>query len=362
MTIQVSLQSLLNDLDVYDPGISFGSDIDATHAEMFDSTTSSACKKQAFLNWVARYQPCLFGRMGAKGVRGIGIDMCWLDEQDINLGDIHITDKIQYTRRAWKDRAAEGLAHGFLIMFSHSRLAFARPGRALVTVCQRVSDLYLVEHAPIECDVIYTEAIPLRGPEGHLSLFKAGINIFYPAAHRTLNHDRRIPGGVMISVNSPGHYANSLVFRGLSPSLDLAVEQVMNLTLRSIGHGGIGHPNTKSTSWHNRETDSAILSARCPMKSLSAYIPGDHSRRTYSALYHTDVLVPTDVTLDSTLDPDTSSAEVWSHLILDYVTAARFPEHHVNYGLFHGHPISEEARYHNPWPLRRAYNAPLANY
>ncbi len=29
---------------------------------------------------------------------------------------------------------------------------------------------------------------------------------FYSSAHRTRNHDRRIPGGILISVNAPGHF------------------------------------------------------------------------------------------------------------------------------------------------------------
>jgi len=186
--------------------------------------------------------------------------------------------------------------------------------------------------------------------------------LFYPAAHRTLNHDRRIPGGVLISINSPGHYANSLVLRGLSPSLEVAVEEVMHLTLRSIGHGGIGHPTMASCSWHNQETDPAILGARCPMRRLPAYVPANHSRHTYTALYHTDVLVPTDTTVKGTLDPDPRAAAVWPHLIIDYISPNRVARDHINYGLFHGQPIPEEARYHNPWPPRRAYNAPLGDY
>ena len=71
-------------------------------------------------------------------------------------------------------------------------------------------------------------------------LFKGGINLFYPSAHRTLNHDRRIPGGVMISTNSPGHYATSLVTRGVFDSFEEAVDEVRDIARRSIGNGGYG--------------------------------------------------------------------------------------------------------------------------
>jgi hypothetical protein len=75
-----------------------------------------------------------------------------------------------------------------------------------------------VENAPLQPDTIYTEAIPLRR-DGGFGVFKGGINVFYSGAHRTLNHDRRVPGGILISVNSPGHLANSLVSRGMVSSI-----------------------------------------------------------------------------------------------------------------------------------------------
>lgn len=361
LAVDVPLYRLIDDLDVHEPDVSLGPDIDMAHQTILDPCSSKQVRSQAFFDWASRNQPCLFGRLGSKGLRGIGIDICWLDETDIRLGDAYIATKIQRARRQWKDSTTQGLSHGFLIMFNDPRLAYARPGKKLLQVCERISDLYLVEHAPVERDVIYTEAMPLRRG-ADFSLFKAGINLFYPSAHRTLNHDRRIPGGVMISVNSPGHLANSLVVRGHVPSLGSAVEVVLDIALRSIGNGGIGHADATSASWHNIETDPVALEQRCPLKRLPSYVPANHSRRFYSALYHTDVLVPTDVTVNDTIDPDRSSAEVWPWLIIDYITEQEFPEDHVNYGLFHGRPIPEEARYHNPWPPRRAYNSPLANY
>ena len=358
----VSLHSLIEDIDVHDSSTSFGADIDESNNALLDSKMSREDKAAAFLKWSARYQPCLFGRLGSKGLKGVGVDICWLDEEDISRGDAHLTDKIQNARREWKDRAAQGLANGFLIMFNSARLAYAKPGKKLLQACRHISNLYLIEHAPVEPDVVYTEAIPLKGRNGY-GLFKAGINVFYPSAHRTRNHDRRIPGGIMISTNSPGQLANSLAQRGMAPSLESAVDMVLDLTLRSIGNGGIGHEAASSSSWHNIETDSAELAERCPhAKSLPEHVPVQGSRRFYSALYHTDVLVPNDVTADGTFDPDIGKAQAWPYLIMDYITVKKYPMDHVNYALFHGHPIADEARYHNPWPPRRASNHPLANY
>ncbi|WP_321911971.1 hypothetical protein [Burkholderia cepacia] len=356
-----SLRDLIAELDLYNAGTSFGADIDSAHREMFEEGVSEDDAAGVFVNWAAKYQPCLFGRLGAKESKGVSYDICWLTSRDIEQGDLHLINKIQHARRAWKDRAAQGLASGFLIMFQDRRLAFSKPGQQLLKVCQKIAELYIVEHAPLERDTIYTEAIPLRHGEKY-GLFKAGINVFYPGAHRTLNHDRRIPGGLLISVNSPGHLANSLHARGAFPSLKEAVQWIYEIAMHSVGNGGIGHEHTRSASWHNIEHDPAALGARCPLSHRPPHVPENYSGRVYSALYHTDVLLPTDVTVRDEIDPDVSKAEVWPWLVIDYISEAEVSQDHLNYALFHPHPIPEEARYHNPWPPRRAYNSPLFDY
>lgn len=354
-----SLIDLLQTADLHEPSRTFGADIDDANAQILDAEKSHEERCAALMAWASRFQPCLFGRLGSRGLQGIGIDICWIDDIEIARGDEYVRSKIQVARRRWKEHAAQGIAHGFLIMFNDRRLSLVRPGNSLLAICEKIANLYLVEHSPIERDVIYTQSIPLM--LGELKLFKAGINIFYPTAHRTRNHDRRIPGGILISVNSPGHWANSLVKRGLSPSLSEAVDSAMDTALRSIGNGGIGHDATPSCSWHNREVWPETLKKR-KLGRLPRYIPEDHSQRTYSALYHTDVLVPTEVTVDDEIDPDVSKREHWNHLILDYITEEEYPLNRVNYALFHGHPVPEEAMYHNPWPPRKAFNGPLDNY
>lgn len=357
----MSLHDMIAGLDLHDPGMSFGADIDSAHRAMFEEGVSQDDAAAIFLAWAAKYQPCLFGRLGAKESKGVAYDICWLTSRDIEQGDLHLINKIQFARRTWKDRAAQGLASGFLIMFQDARLAFAKPGHPLLAVCQKISELYLVEHSPLERDTIYTEAIPLRCGENY-GLFKAGINVFYPAAHRTLNHDRRIPGGLLISVNSPGHLANALYANGNFTSLKDAVQWIFEIAMHSVGNGGIGHEPTGSTSWHNIEHDPAALGARCPLSHRPPHIPENYSGRVYSALYHTDVLLPTDVTVRDEIDPDVTHAEVWPWLVIDYISEAEMPADHLNYALFHPHPIPEEARYHNPWPPRRARNSPLFDY
>ncbi|MGJ3264273.1 MAG: hypothetical protein ACFE0R_13655 [Salinarimonas sp.] len=351
-----SLDQLLANSDVFDDQVSFGDDIDRAHEVLLDETRSHQERCDRFLEWASRYQPCLFGRLGARKTMNISYDICWIDEQEVRNGDTYLIKKIRAARRAWKIRASEGLSSGFLIMFNGPRFAHLKPGQDLLDVCMQISNLYLVENAPVEADVIYTEAVPLRLQS--LQLFRGGINLFYPSAHRTRNHDRRVPGGVLVSVNSPGHWANTLVKHNLVEGLGEAVDRAMDLALRSIGNGGIGHPGFPSATWHNRETDPAALAARRCVGRLPHTVPADHSQATYSGLYHTDVLVPTEVTVDGTIDPDFGACEHWRHLVLGYISEATVAEGHLNYALIHGHPIAEEEIFHNPWAPRRAVNAP----
>ncbi|WP_027345439.1 hypothetical protein [Hamadaea tsunoensis] len=364
-----SLDSLIDDLPQLPADTDFGPDIDRANLILL-SDADRAEKRAAFWKWCARFTPCLFGRLSShadKGIapsKGLTAYLLWLDDADLALGATHVSAEIQRGRREFKDLAERGEASGFLIMINSARLAYAAPGQELIDVCVELSNLYLTEHAPIQQDVIYTEAVPLRTAEGQLTLFKAGCNIFYGGAHRTRNHDRRVPGGLLFSMNSPGHYAQSMHLRGLMPKLEDAIEFVRDTAYRSIGNGGLGVDGVASQSWHNR-----LAEGKCPVQhdgKLPGYVPKDFDPARYSALYHTDVLVPTDATRDGRdvtgVAYEETDLEIWSHLILDYITDQRFPQDHLNYGLFHGHPTEDSNKYHNPWPARRAHNTELFEY
>lgn len=358
------LGSLLDRLPQYPSTASFGEDIDRANQTLLSPDATEEEKREAFFKWAGRSQPCMFGRLASQNSRGLGIDMCWIHESEIEEGRDYIAAKIQQARRAWKDRAERGESSGFLIMFNSPRLAYAQPSAELVDICVELSNLYLVEHTPIVPDVIYTEAVPLRRTDDQLTLFKSGCNIFYTGAHRTVNHDRRLPGGLMFSMNSPGHYANSLAIRGIVEDFEEAVNFVGQTAVRSVGNGGIGHSGMHSASWHNRKDENSAGDG-CPFGKQPSYVPEDFDPTRYSAVYHTDVLVPTEVTQDARLidgSYEEAGAEIWPHLILDYITTQEFPAGHVNYGLFHGHPVEDCAKYHNPWSPRVAHNNELFEY
>lgn len=356
-----AIDQLFERLPQLPPSTDLGDDIKVAHQVLLASDISEDEKRSALWRWLGRWQPCMFGRFAAHGAKHLAADLCWVHPWEMSQSRWYVVEKIQRAREAWKDRAERGESSGFLIMFNHPRLAFAAPSKEFVALCQALSGLYLVEHAPIEPDVIYTEGVPLRTANGQLTLFKAGCNIFHSSAHSTRNHDRRVPGGVMFSMNSPGHYANSLVVRGVVEGLEDAITLVKETAMRSIGNGGIGCPEMGSTSWHNRTgSDTSSLPAG---NRRTSRIPADANDARYAALYHTDVLVAADVMSDRrSVHPPFEGDEVWPHLILDYITSERFPADHVNYALFHGHPIEDCGKYHNPWSARRAHNSELFSY
>jgi hypothetical protein len=314
---------------------SFGADIHEAEQTLLSDAALEE-KKSVLMKWLARNSPCLFARMGAKHAKGVNLPLCWLDEDDFALGSVHLMNMIQLARRRWKREALDGQTSAFLIMFNHRKLARAAPDEAFVALLCSLADLYLVERAPIRPDIIYSEAVPLE-VDGRTRLFRAGVNFFYPAAHETINHDRRAPGGVLVSVNSPGHLANAWVKLGLEPDFETATSETRKLAIRSVGNGGHGSAQISSCSWHNLEIPAGgAQKDACP------------SERDYSAIYHTDVLVPT----LATLGRGPRDRVVWDNLKFDYISTRTIPFGHPNYALYRGHPVDAERLFDNPWPPR----------
>jgi hypothetical protein len=326
-----------------------GQDIDEANAVLLDPAIPEDRKIARFRQWASRFQPCMFGRLGAKNLAGIRYDICWINREDLRQGSLFVKNKIQQARSAWKARAAEGRSHGFLIMFNAPELVCLKPGPKLIEVCLALSNLYLIEHAPVQVDTIYAESIPFHAPDGSILCLKGGINLFYSSAHRTRNHDRRVPAGLMISVNSPGLLAHSLVKHGQATDLRAALETVRALAWASIGNGGLtrGQRGEHSCSWHNIDKDRP--SGQCPMKHRPSHVPNNFAADHYSALYHTDVLVPSQAMGDPSLDRARTAYEAWTHLDLAYLSAPEPPTDHENFGFVHGLHVTQDTKFQHTW-------------
>ena len=332
--------------------VSLGADIDAANLVLLDPAIDQQVKEMRFRQWARRHQPCLFGRLGAKGAAGVQYDICWIDQATLRRGSKAVSQAIQQARVDWKKRAVRGLSHGFLIMFNAPELAFLPNGPQLLETCRVLCDLFLVEHAPVAPDTIYTESVPFQQANGEIICLRGGINVFYGSAHRTRNHDRRVPGGILISVNSPGLLAHSLVKRGLAPDLEGALDRVRNLAWASIGNGGFSleKRGAASCSWHNTSTDRSP--GQCPMKHRPTHVPEDFSADFYSARYHTDVLLPSSVMSDQRQDLPRESGEVWPMLDFEYLSTHEYDEDHENHGFVHGKPVEPDLMYRHSWAPR----------
>jgi hypothetical protein len=341
----------------------FGDDITELNRQILGASDNGE-RHKLLLTWISRYQPCMFGRLGAKKAKGIAYDITIVDASDIAQGSVFVEDKIRNARHAWKNRAADGLSSGFLVYFCMKEIAYCRPGQAMLNLCKVLCDLYLTEFRPVEVDTIYTEAVPLYQEDGLVHLFKGGLNVFYPGAHLTSNHDRRVPGGFIISVNSPGHLANSLVKKGSAADLQEATSIIYDLVIRSIGVGGIGdRDNAVGTcTWHQEM--SANTCATNPtektIKKTPAHLPKNYNPMLYSGYYHTDVLIPADNTLSQEVTDE--NIDAWEYLYMDYVTLRKFDFLHPDYGFWYGHPIAGEGIYYNPWMPEKAENLPWTDW
>ena len=348
-----ALPELITGLPPLPDGTTFGADIDEAHRVLLDSGADPDSRSTVLNRWLARSQPCLFGRLaarqhlGAGAAKGLAYDVVWVHEDQAVADPDAAATRIQLARRRWKDRAEYGEVSAFLVVFHGPRLAAARPGPELVDICRGLAGLYLLEFGGIETDVVYTESLPLRDTAGRLSLYKASTQLFYTGAHLMRNHDRRFPGGIALVMNGPGHFARSLVRRGLQDERG-ALRFARETAYRSVGNGGIGHPRRLGSSWHHHHIERPDPDA-------------DLGR--FSATYQVDVLVQSDVVADGRPRLDGhDDKDVWPDLHLEYISNRPTPAEDPDFGWYNGLPVDDAAKYHNPWTPCRAENSPDFNY
>ena len=70
------LEAMLASLPARHELCSLGVDIDAANVMLLDPNVDQEDKKAQFRHWASRYQPCMFGRLGAGGIAGIHYDPC----------------------------------------------------------------------------------------------------------------------------------------------------------------------------------------------------------------------------------------------------------------------------------------------
>ena len=336
------------DLPRHARGRGHGPDIDTVHRHIFGGTPAKQERLRYLYEWLSAHQPCVFGRLAARGngagPKGLQMDCCLLDEVDLAAGEDRVASIVEDARTAWKDRALQGLSSGFLVWIVDEQLAGARPSVELGRATAGFAGLCFPEFAPVRPDFVYTEAVPLRRPGSGVGLFKASIQLFLTAAHLHANHDRRFPGGIAFVVNAPGHYAASAVQHGHFRDHPSAVRFVQRGAARSIGNGGIGHPDGKSSSWHT--------AVRPPGS------PGEEPVRPwlFSATHQVDVLI------SSHLMTSAAASQTWDGLHLDYISDGQVDETSPDFGWFRPLPVTAAHRYDVPWKPQAAFNSASFDY
>jgi hypothetical protein len=90
-------------------------------------------------------------------------------------------------------------------------------------------------------------------------------------------------------------------------------------------------------------------------------MPENFSVLNYSARYHTDILIPRSLTETPSAVGD-PAIEDWKSLTIEYFTARQYQLGSIDFGMFHGYPVDDEAVYFNPFPPIRAINSPYLVY
>jgi hypothetical protein len=277
----------------------FSQDMGDCHAILFDSARTRAEKLDAITEWLASFQPCLFGRMEAKRKR---LAYCLLTDHDLERSDQEIQERIAEDRQEWKRLGLKGQNHAFLILAVSRRIADAPPGEALLRLAARLCELYLgfTDTGKIFLDDLILE---INSP-GRVEwrTWKVGVNYFSAQGDGRWWHDHRIPGGMAFSMNSVGHMARTQAEQAMARDAELAgrwgevareklVYWALPKAMRTIGPR---HESSTRGTWL-AERGSFPEDKEPPTYNERHRAIGDlaaYSENRYRGLYHTDETIP----------------------------------------------------------------------
>src|SRR6266581_6852401 len=120
----------------------FSEEINHAHAQLFGASHSEAEVTQFINDWIGKFQPCLFGRIGA---RLNLISYCILSESDLANPDSFIQDKIQEARLEWLRAGLNGDKSAFVIIALSQAIAEAVPDVIVQGLARRLCSLYLLK-------------------------------------------------------------------------------------------------------------------------------------------------------------------------------------------------------------------------
>jgi hypothetical protein len=280
----------------------FSADIVAASTKLL-AAQSTQDREKALTEWLADYQPCLFGRIAAK----LGLmHYCILTPAELAGDDETIYSKIKQERLVWHKAGWDGHKSGFVILALSDKIARAQPGEETKRLAQRLCQLYL--HTEVELDSIYWDDLRLQFPvPDKTSLqWRVGVNYFCAQGDGRWWHDHRIPGGMAFSMNSVGHMVKSRALheamQHLEEKVGLAGGDWVKSKLESLNDALIFAMRTidkaadaisgRATKLLPAPEDASAL-PRCPVEPLPKDLSGKNHCK-YAGYYHTDVTLPSE--------------------------------------------------------------------
>jgi hypothetical protein len=269
----------------------FSADIQKVHEVVFHPFRSDAQREEAYLLWLQRNQPCMFGRIVASKQR---IHFCFLDEEDFTKSDQEIGEHIQRDRIAWKQRSLRPFpelsnpAHAFLLVALTPRIAFAAPDVALRQFSEELLKVWGLQQSDEPSGRMTWESLYLQHPKDLTYVrFQFSIGFFMAQGDGRWWHDHRIPGGLAFTANSTGHMRR---FREWYEGLPGQEEWVLNTTMLTID-AAADTPYGKATWLRPLINGKPLVSGlQCPFSDISklkAELQGKDWTR-YGGHLHTD--------------------------------------------------------------------------
>src|SRR5437016_3161692 len=124
--------------DPWRAAVGFAPEVALANAQLFEPGIAEGEAVRVLSDWLQRYQPCLFGRIGAK----VGlISYCILTEGDLRGSDETIRDKIQESRTRWTREGFEGRKSAFVILAISPTVAVALPDEHVKLLAQKICSL-----------------------------------------------------------------------------------------------------------------------------------------------------------------------------------------------------------------------------
>jgi len=202
----------------------FSSDVEAAGKVMHHPFVTAEEIVRALRPWCQRYQPCNFGKQGAK----FGfIHFCVLTERDLHRDDKDIRAKIDAEKKLWKRRAlvnTRNPPHAFMLIATSPRLALAAPDDNLKRLSEHIRDLAGFRPTDIDPNsgnAIASDYLYLKSPHDDFYYgYRFNLDFFATAGDGRWWHDHRVPGGIAFTANSTGHMRNWQEWWGPEKGLD----------------------------------------------------------------------------------------------------------------------------------------------